>query len=74
MPRPRATIVHRQAQQTVVSGPMPAAAASDVPSTAPTPSRNGPAPRRQTTTASVAAAATGRAHADTADCAGRPLG
>ncbi len=44
-PRPRATIVHRQAQQTVVSTPMPAAAArSAAPSTARMPSRNGPVP------------------------------
>ena len=55
--------VHRHAQQIVVTTPMAAAAARAPPSTARTPSRNGPAPRRQTTMASVAAAPTARAHA-----------
>ena len=50
MPRPPATVFHRQAQHTVVSTAMPAAAASARPSTARTPSRNGPVPSRQTRT------------------------
>ena len=70
-PRPRATIVHRHAQQTVVSTPRPAAAASARPSTARMPSRNGPTPRRQTRTANVPTATTRRAPISTADVPAR---
>ena len=66
MPRPRATIFHRQAQHTVVSPPMPAAAASARASTVRIPSRNGPVPSCQTRTASVPAAPAKRAHVHTA--------
>ena len=67
MPSPRATIVQRQAQQMVVTRPMPAAAASAAASTARMPSRNGPAPSRQTTTARIAAAPSVGAHAHDTD-------
>ena len=62
MPRPRATIFQRQAQQRVMNRARTAPAASARPSTVRRPSRNGPAPNRQTTTINVTAAPAKRAH------------
>ena len=61
-PRPRATIVQRQAQHTVVSIARAQPAASARTSTVRMPSRNGPAPSRQTSTANVAAEPARRPH------------
>src|ERR1700729_609704 len=64
-PRPRATILHRHAQHGVVSAVMPAPAAGATPLTERSPSRNGPVPRRQTSTANVATEPTTLPHART---------
>src|SRR6516164_9754143 len=62
MPRPRETIVHRHAEQSVVARTTAAAARTAGPSTALRPARKGPVPRRQITTASAATAIAGLAH------------